>query len=278
MIGLSSRGRASRAGALVVALMTVLGVGSATLASFPGQNGLFLTMGQGMVRTVDPTTGASVDVYPGLDAAWSPDGAHMAVSVVEGMGLDVVVGVDGADPVNLTADEDGLALEPSWSPDGQRLVYASHAEPGVLTTMARDGTEKQRIVLSGSFDAALSPRWSPDGKASRPSCASRATRTSPGAHTSSRWRAGSSRVPCRWPHPPISDPQSEGPLAVRAWTSATTEGVTRPRDRPYLTPSSRIRVVPKGPSRKGRACVQGRVRHVRRVPRRVSRTHTMARS
>jgi Tol biopolymer transport system component len=87
------------------------------------------------------------------------------VSVVDGMDLDVVVvGLDGADPVNLTADEDGLALEPSWSPDGQRLVYASHAEPGVLTTMGRDGTDKQPIVLSGSFDVALSPRWSPDGE------------------------------------------------------------------------------------------------------------------
>jgi Tol biopolymer transport system component len=164
MTPIATPGRAIRAGALAVTFTTVLVAGPA-VATFPGENGLFLTMGQGMVRTFDAPTGTSRDIVPALDAAWSPDGAFIAVSVVEGMGLDVViVGVDGSNPVNLTSDEDGLALEPSWSPDGQRLVYASHTEPGVLTTMARDGTDKQQIVLSGSFDTALSPRWSPDGE------------------------------------------------------------------------------------------------------------------
>lgn len=87
----SSPGRDTGAVALALALMTVLGIGTDTAASFPGQNGLYLTMGQGMVHTVDPTTGTSADVYPGLDAAWSPDGAFIAVSVVDGLGLDVVV-------------------------------------------------------------------------------------------------------------------------------------------------------------------------------------------
>lgn len=164
MTGVSDRGQRVRAGALAVSFTMVLAAGPA-VATFPGDNGLFLTMGQGMVRTVDATTGTSVDVIPAIDAAWSPDGAHIAVSVMDGLGLDVViVGVDGSDPVNLTSDEDGLALEPSWSPDGQRLVYASHTEPGVLVTMAADGTDKQQIVLSGAFSAAVSPRWSPDGE------------------------------------------------------------------------------------------------------------------
>jgi Tol biopolymer transport system component len=163
MTGIPDRGQ-RRAGALAVTFTMVLGAGPAA-ATFPGDNGLFLTMGQGMVRTVDAATGTSVDIVPAIDAAWSPDGAHIAVSVVDGLGLDVViVGVDGSDPVNLTSDEDGLALEPSWSPDGQRLVYGSQTEPGVLTTMARDGSDKQQIVLSEAFSSALSPRWSPDGE------------------------------------------------------------------------------------------------------------------
>lgn len=155
----------TQAAALAAMLTALLVFSTVALATFPGENGLFLTMGQSIVRTIDPATGSSVDIVPGLDAAWSPDGAHIAVSVVDGIGLDVVVvRADGSDPMNLTTDVEGQALEPSWSPDGQRLVYGSLTEPGVLTTMASDGTDKQPIVLSDSFSAALSPRWSPDGE------------------------------------------------------------------------------------------------------------------
>ena len=74
-------------------------------AAFPGGNRLLAVVVAGQVKGLDPVTGALTDITTGLEAAWAPDGTRLAVTVMSGIGLDVVVvGADGAGPVNLTED------------------------------------------------------------------------------------------------------------------------------------------------------------------------------
>jgi len=101
---------------------------------------------------------------------WSPDGTRIAFDgedpdgqpVAETGGLTPqiwVVPSDGSAPPEMLTDEPGGALEPSWSPDGTRLVYRSLGE-GRIVSIAADGSDA--IALStGPGDA--EPAWSPDG-------------------------------------------------------------------------------------------------------------------
>lgn len=65
------------------------------------------------------------------------------------------VNLDGTDlkPV-------GVGMDPSWSPDGQKITYVDWNEPRGVYVMAADGSGVTRL-----YDAAeaRSPKWSPDG-------------------------------------------------------------------------------------------------------------------
>ncbi len=64
-------------------------------------------------------------------------------------------------PVRLT--ETGLDSEPSWSPDGERIVFVSGRDGDVaLFVMSADGSGVQR--LSPANAANRTPRWSPSGE------------------------------------------------------------------------------------------------------------------
>lgn len=64
----------------------------------------------------------------------------------------------------------GTAMEfdPAWSPDGQRVVFASlpDGSQGLATqiaTMARDGSDRKPLTTIEPGTIAMSPKWSPDG-------------------------------------------------------------------------------------------------------------------
>ncbi len=100
----------------------------------------------------------------GYDFTWSADGSSLAFARTFGGSTDLFASeADGSRGLNLTRDEfrDGY---PAWSPDNQRLVFASRrADPELnqLYLIDRDGTNLTRL-LESAHDC-HSPAWSPDG-------------------------------------------------------------------------------------------------------------------
>ena len=111
--------------------------------------------------------------------SWSPDGKRIAFMSDRDGHVDILGGLlnfeiyvmdaDGGNQQNLTNDpNDDLA--PSWSPDGERIVFSSardgnrdgNQENYEIYVMDADGNNQQRLTDNDFFDTA--PSWSPDGK------------------------------------------------------------------------------------------------------------------
>jgi Tol biopolymer transport system component len=88
----------------------------------------------------------------------SPDGTRIAFGA---LGDIYVMPIDG-EPVNITEDR-ALDTDPSWSPDGNQLVYSSDRDSEQLQLWIRDmrtGQSRRVTDLSTQPQAAT---WSPDG-------------------------------------------------------------------------------------------------------------------
>jgi Tol biopolymer transport system component len=124
----------------------------------------------GRLFLANPDGSGARDVTPAgiLDvqgAAWSSDGRRIALAAIaEG----------DHDPEIFTVRSDGTGLrrltdnhlsdrQPSWSPDGRRLTFAS-ARTGLfqIYSMRADGSRQRR--LSNQSEDCESPAWSPNGR------------------------------------------------------------------------------------------------------------------
>jgi len=134
-------------------------------------------------------------------AAWSPDGAHIAFTACENgpcnlyitdssgtetrkladsiadfswspdghqivaanlNGALLLINPSGGSPSPIKgAPGDGLISYPAWSPDGQRLAFLSSRDDGAIYVMNVDGSNL-RVVTKNIRDAV--PVWSPDGR------------------------------------------------------------------------------------------------------------------
>jgi Tol biopolymer transport system component len=114
-------------------------------------------------------------------AAWSPDGKTIAYSEADGpprsngdasVAALWLMQADGSHPVQLTHPplptsfaDDG----PSWSPDGQRLLFERNHLTGqtsddqALFVINRDGTGLKQLTAWGQLQAG-NAHWSPDGQ------------------------------------------------------------------------------------------------------------------
>jgi Tol biopolymer transport system component/imidazolonepropionase-like amidohydrolase len=92
----------------------------------------------------------------------SPDGTHIAFTA---LGDIWMAPSGGGTPKPLTRDE-YLDSDPSWSPDGKRVVFASDRD-GSMDLWVKDiGSSLQSGAIKRTADVGeeLTPSWSPDGK------------------------------------------------------------------------------------------------------------------
>jgi TolB protein len=127
----------------------------------------------------------------GSSATWSPDGRYIAFHAsASGTGrpiksdpgaatidsdifvLDVRTSASTASrPRNLTSDPATIDDDPSWSPDGKKILYTSHAvtDDPINSATAEiysanvDGTGKPARLTNNSEEE-RAPSWSPDGR------------------------------------------------------------------------------------------------------------------
>jgi serine/threonine protein kinase/Tol biopolymer transport system component len=121
--------------------------------------------GSAPVQLTDPP------LYPRL-ISWSPDGSQILFAA--GSPKDsstnvtkafVVSSQPGTSPRRLLPEDNGSESDPTWSPDGEKVVFATGREGGndassVVSVL--DIANKKVTILPGSLGL-TSPRWSPDG-------------------------------------------------------------------------------------------------------------------
>ena len=158
-------------------LLPILLVGSgpgavASTPALPQHNGLIAAHGDDGLYLVNPTAG-SVAAVPGtaeaIDAAWSPDGTRLAVSLWTAE--DELPGVytmkpDGSDRTLVVRN----GSSPTWSPDGKSLAvvrqpYLESARTQLVVVSADGADERVLLPKTGTAQTFFStPAWSPDGK------------------------------------------------------------------------------------------------------------------
>ena len=119
--------------------------------------------GSGERRLTDRT-------YPEYDAVFSPDGKRIALALDKASpnqgDIEVYTcAADGKDLRAVATTQGKLSHEewPDWSPDGQRIAFASTRDGNQeLYVASADGSDVRRLTSDPATDT--HPAWSPDGK------------------------------------------------------------------------------------------------------------------
>jgi Tol biopolymer transport system component len=103
--------------------------------------------------------------YIHSSGAWDPSGRRFAIAALS-RGTPVLALVDSADPdrrEEIRLDKVSEIYNPSWSPDGTRIVFSA-LEGGLSDLWIYSLTTKTIERLTGDAYADLHPAWSPDGR------------------------------------------------------------------------------------------------------------------
>lgn len=106
-------------------------------------------------------------------ADWSPAGTELVMAVIDESGFwhIYITANDGSNPRKIS-QRNSLFADPSWSPDGQKIVYTAYPVDYVgnpvnffnleIHVMDKDGTNE--IQLTDDDQRDHDPYWSPNGK------------------------------------------------------------------------------------------------------------------
>ena len=95
------------------------------------------------------------------DLSVSPDGKHVAATIVENAGADVWIYDTGRDVLARLTDS-GNCSDPLWAPYGNRVTYGCSSPDARLFTAAADGSSPPEPLLAAPSAEANS--FSPDGR------------------------------------------------------------------------------------------------------------------
>jgi eukaryotic-like serine/threonine-protein kinase len=137
-----------------------------------------------------------------IQPALSPDGRFLAYAAGTGVATRLYVRqVSGGRPTRLTEDSTAIEVDPSWSPDGSRILFAT--QRGLFSVPASGGPPRQEAPSSGGI---VSAAWSPDGKTIayvtgdsiflKPTGASPRLLTTSYSVTGCRWSPDGTRLAC----------------------------------------------------------------------------------
>jgi Tol biopolymer transport system component len=150
----------------------LLAAAPSALATFPGHNGLIAfhseTSAGNQIFTVRPN-GKDLRQLTHINgdagsADWSPDGRLIAFDIWnENAGSVAIMNADGSN-LRVLPHPDGIAdVDPSFTPDGRRLVVVVvdlAADTDTTWTMDLDGTDRRVLLPRPAED----PNLSPDGR------------------------------------------------------------------------------------------------------------------
>ena len=107
-----------------------------------------------LLRTTQITFSPGLDGFPSL----SPDAKSVVYSSDQNGSFEIYIKQLTPSGGELQLTKDGQQnLQPSWSPDGQRIAYISKKRGGIWVVSALGGAPKQLT------DVGARPVWSPDG-------------------------------------------------------------------------------------------------------------------
>ncbi len=146
--------------AFVRAVTTTTGEGDETLTTTSSE--LFVAPANNLDDARQITTLNSVVSGP----AWAQDGVRIAfASDADGDDEIYTITEDGNNLRQITVNDGVADRDPTWSPDGESLVYVSDQDsPGITRLHRISALGENPTLLTAIGGSSFAPRWSPDGR------------------------------------------------------------------------------------------------------------------